>query len=256
LGIPKKRAIQLKNKNNQTALITGAGKRIGKAIALALASGGTNVIVHYNKSEDAAREVVREIRSGGCEAWTVQADLTSVDQTETLIERARKKAGCVDVLINSAAVFPSDRIMDFTKEGLNASIQLNAFAPLQLARDFAKGCQDGVIINLLDSRMNDYDDEHMAYHLSKRMLYSVTRLLAIELAPAIRVCGVAPGLVLPPPGQDDSYLRKLIRTNPLERIGSLKDVTDAVRFLVEAEFVTGQVVFVDGGRNLRGAVYG
>ena len=110
-------------------------------------------------------------------------------------------------------------------------------------------------MNMLDCRIVDYDKQHVAYHLSKQMLYQTTRLLALELAPGIRVNGVAPGLILPPSGEEAAFLEARKQTNPLYRVGSESDVVDAVRLLISNEFITGQVIFVDGGRHLRGSVY-
>ena len=111
-------------------------------------------------------------------------------------------------------------------------------------------------MNLLDSRITDYDREHAAYHLSKRMLFALTRMLALELAPRTIVNAVAPGLILPPEGKDEDYLRRMAHTVPLNRHGDAGDIEQAVLFLLRCEFVTGQVIFVDGGRHMEGRVYG
>ena len=139
---------------------------------------------------------------------------------------------------------------------LDENIHINALAPALLSRAFAKTAARGDIVNLLDCRISDYDAEHLSYHLSKRMLMSLTRILALELAPDIRVNGVAPGLILPPPGQGREYLRRLALTNPLERWGGAEDIVRAIVFLLESPFVTGQIIYVDGGRSLKGSLYG
>jgi hypothetical protein len=126
---------------------------------------------------------------------------------------------------------------------------------LELCREFAKQVRGGAIVNFLDTRVLDYDREHMSYHLSKRALFTLTRAMALEFAPAIRVNAVAPGLVLPPAGKDQSYLDALVHTNPLQAHGSVEDVAAAVLFLVTSPFVTGQVIYVDGGRHMLGGVY-
>jgi hypothetical protein len=147
--------------------------------------------------------------------------------------------------------------MDFTPQSLLASVQLHAMAPLVLARAFAaQRIPAGDIVNFLDSRMEDYDRRHVSYNLGKRMLWAITRMLALELAPAIKVNAVAPGLILPPEGRDEQYLAGLASTNPLNRVGSVEGVAAAVRLLVESDFITGQVIYVDGGRHIRGCVYG
>jgi len=242
---------------SSTALVTGAGKRLGRATALALARRGHDVLVHYHQSRAEAEAVAEEIRTLGRKAWPVPCDLANPEAAATLVRRAVGMAGPLDVLVNSASVFPNGRVLDFSIEDLDANIRLNAFAPLALARAFAaQGRDAGAIVNFLDSRMTDYDAEHAAYHLSKRMLFSLTRMLALELAPRIRVNAVAPGLILPPPGKGTEYLEERKDTNPLRRFGTSEQVEEAVLFLVANEFVTGQVIFVDGGRHMRGAVYG
>jgi len=152
-----------------------------------------------------------------------------------------------------------------TLEALAANVQINALAPLQIARAFARQrglnrttgpFEKGCIVNLLDCRIVDYDANHAAYHLSKRMLFTLTRMMALEFAPEIRVNAVAPGLILPPRGKDDAYLRALAPTNPLNAVGRPEQVTEAVLYLLGADYVTGQVIFVDGGRHMRGTVYG
>jgi NAD(P)-dependent dehydrogenase (short-subunit alcohol dehydrogenase family) len=243
------------NNSNPTALVTGAARRIGRATALALARDGIQVVIHYRYSKDEAQDLAENIESLGVRSWVVEADLSQREQVTKVIERAKRLAGSIDILINNASIFPISRLMDFTGADLDLNLQVNAFAPLVLSRDFAKGTKDGVIINFLDSRITDYDAEHVAYHLSKRALFSLTRMLALELAPRIRVNAVAPGLILPPTDADSNYLERMKTSNPLEQIGELDQITDTVKFLISNRFVTGQVIFVDGGRHLKGAVY-
>jgi pteridine reductase len=235
----------------QTALVTGAAKRLGRSIALGLAESGTNVILHYYSSQEDAEAVAEQARAGGANAWTVQADLADPDEAAALFSKASELAGEIQILVNNASIFPEDRLLEFTKPDLELNMQVNAFAPLLLSRAFAAKQDKGVIVNLLDSRIKSYDKAHAAYHLSKQMLFSLTRTLAVELAPGIRVNGVAPGLILPPNGEDVSYLEKMKHTNPLGRYGSPDHVTETVKFLINSEFITGQVIYVDGGRHLR-----
>jgi len=239
----------------RTALITGAARRIGRATALSLAESGMNIVVHYNTSAEAAEELQEQIRAVGVEAWLVQADLVERSEVETLPARVTQIAGTMDVLVNNASVFPRNRITDFTADELDLSLQINALSPLLLARAFAEQTRAGAIINLLDSRIAGSDPEHATYMLSKRVLLAMTQMLALELAPGIRVSAVAPGLILPPPGRDHSYLERQKHTNPLVAVGSLASVTEAVRFLITNDFITGQVIYVDGGRHLKGGAY-
>lgn len=241
----------------QLALVTGGALRLGRAVAEALVEEGAHVVVHYRSSAREADETVARLRTKGSEAWALQADLEDPAQAGRLVERAAEVAGKpVDIVINSASIFDPSRVLEFDDAELARNIQINAFAPLQLCRGLAAQNRPGQIINFLDTRMVDYDREHAAYHLSKRMLHAITRMLALELAPDIRVNAVAPGLILPPPGKDESYLAELVESVPLKRHGSAQDVVRAVRFLLHSNFVTGQVIYLDGGRNLRGNMYG
>jgi NAD(P)-dependent dehydrogenase (short-subunit alcohol dehydrogenase family) len=238
-----------------TALVTGGAVRLGRAIALALAGLGMDVVVHVRSSLSEGQQTVEAIRLLGRRAFLVSADLGDEQQARDLVPRAVQAAGPLLVLVNSASVFPADSLLEFSGDALARNVAVNAMAPLALSRAFAAQGHGGVIVNLLDSRITDYDRLHASYHLSKKMLYDITRMLALELAPAVRVNGVAPGLVLPPAGEDASWLEANRKTNPLRSYGSPEEVADAVCFLVRSRFITGQVLFVDGGRHLRGSVY-
>ncbi len=241
---------------DNVALITGAAKRLGRATALALAEAGVSVIVHYHRSEDESAELAQAIEALGVRAWTIGADLSQPDEAAGLYEKAVNAAANIDFIINNASFFHEDTVLDFELADLTKNIQVHAAAPLLLARAHANAGRAGAIVNFLDARIVDYDRTHAAYHLSKRMLFTLTRMLAVELAPAIRVNGVAPGLVLPPEGKDDAYLQSLAHTNPLNRHGDEEDIAAAVVFLLRSDFVTGQVLFVDGGRHMAGTMYG
>ncbi len=239
------------------ALVTGAAKRLGRAIGRMLGEEGVDVVVHYRSSRAEAEEFAGALTERGVAAWTVQADLAEEEGARTLINRAREAAGRdLDILVNSASIFSASKLLSFDAQELAGDIRVNAFAPLVLARAFAAQGSPGQIVNLLDAKIVEYDSEHAAYHLSKRMLFSLTRMLALELAPEIRVNAVAPGLILPPPGKDEGYLESLVHTVPLKRHGGAEDIVRAVSFLLKSHFITGQVIYVDGGRNLKGRMYG
>ena len=240
----------------RTALVTGAARRIGRAVALALADEGASVVVHCGSSREEAEETANAIRQKGVNAWTVQADLSDPAEAEGIFARAVEAAGPVDILVNSASIFPPSRLADFTVEELHRNVQINAMAPLQIARGFAAQGREGAIVNFLDTRMADYDAEHAAYHLSKRMLFTLTRMMAMEFAPRVRVNAVAPGLILPPDAKGRDDFERLAHTNPLQKVGTVEGVVDAVLFLLRADFVTGEVLFIDGGRRMRGSMYG
>lgn len=238
------------------ALVTGGAKRIGRAVALALARYGADVVTHYNRSEKEAHETANDIQAMGRKAWCVQTDLSKENAVMRLIPEAVSVAGQLDILVNSAADFPESTLQTVTFSGIADEMRLNAYTPLALARAFAEQEQPGHIINFLDTRIVDYDKEHVAYHLSKRAMFALTRQMAAEFAPDIQVNAVAPGLVLPPPGKDDRYLEALHHTNPLQRHGTLEDITRTVLFFLANSFVTGQVIYVDGGRHMEGRFYG
>jgi pteridine reductase len=237
----------LRGKN---ALVTGAAKRIGREVALTLASQGANIALHYRNAENEARDLCIEIERYGSECWLFQADFERRDGYEGLIEAVFDKSGGVDVLVNSASIFPQSTLHDITWENLAAVMQINTWAPFYLCRSFAKKAKQGVIVNLLDARSGGIDPRHVAYLLSKQALETLTRFMALEFAPDIRVNGVAPGLILPPPGEDERYLERLINTVPLRRHGNEGNIADAVLFLIRNDFITGQVIYIDGGRSI------
>jgi pteridine reductase len=237
-------------------MVTGSGRRIGRAIALGLAECGADIVLHYHTSADPTLRLAQEIGLHHVKTWRVQGDLADPKQAGEFFGRARRVAGPIDILINSASIFPADTLAEVTADSIGLNAQINAIAPLTLSRDLAAQGLAGDIINLLDVRVVDYDPNHMSYHLSKRMLHTLTKIMAMEFAPKVKVNAVAPGLVLPPEGKDESYLAGLAHTNPLQRYGTPDDVVDAVLFLLSSTFVTGQVIYVDGGRHLKGAFYG
>lgn len=239
-----------------TALVTGGARRLGRATALALAEAGVSVAVHYHRSSEEAGEVVDAVRARGPRAEAFAADLHDPAAGEELFARAARALGPIDYLVNNASIFPAGGFEDLSVAAVETNMRVNAFAPMVLGRALATQGRAGAIVNLLDARMGDYDARHLAYHLSKRMLFTLTRVMALEFAPRVRVGGVAPGLILPPAGEDESYLERLAHTNPLQTHGAPADVVQAILFLLASPFVTGQVIFVDGGRHMRGAVYG
>lgn len=229
---------------------------MGRACALAAAGAGADVVVHYRESRAEAEETAREIRGFGRKAWAMPYDLSDPEGSEPWFREIVEMVGTVQVLINSASIFPQDRWSDVSREDIIANLDVNALAPLSLIRAFASQGVDGAVVNLLDTRVVDRDSEHAGYHLSKRALLTITKDMASELAPGIRVNAVAPGVILPPPGKDETYLETLRGSNPLGAIGTPGQVAGAVLFLLGNDFVTGQVIYVDGGRHLKGNAYG
>lgn len=234
-----------------TALVTGAAKRVGREIATALAREGANVIIHYNRSEQQAIDLARALSDLGVKSWTLRADFSVRSEYQTLIERALSLSGDLNILVNNASIFPPEDLKSVTFESVMANMEINAWAPFTLCRSFADQVREGKIVNLLDSRTSSYDWSHVGYILSKHVLTVLTQMCALEFAPRIHVNGVAPGLILPPPGKPQSYLEERVNTVPLKRHGDPSDVARAVVYLMTAPFVTGTVLMVDGGRHLR-----
>ncbi len=230
----------------KTALVTGAAKRIGRAVSLALASSGVNVVIHYSRSSHDAETLAADLGRLGVQATPLQADLAEPEEAEALVGRA----GRIDLLVNNASVFEADTLETATLDRLVHAVKINAWAPFVLTRAFARQLGRGKVVNLLDTRVAGLDLAHAGYLLSKQMLAVITRMAAVAFAPGVTVNAVAPGLILPPPGQDEAYLARLARGLPLRRHGGPEDVARAVLFLLESDFITGQVVFVDGGRHL------
>lgn len=235
------------------AIITGSVKRIGKNLSVRLAQKGVNLALHYNSSEKEARELKNILNKYPIHITFIKQDLNETNAGEKVFQSAINKFGKIDILINNASIFPENNIKTFTYENLINSINIHAWAPLQLSRCLYTNSEKGVIINILDTRLWDYDLKHASYYLGKQMLKNLTRMLAIEFAPKIRVNAVAPGLILPPPGETEEYLKKMSKTNPLQAFGDVDDVSDAIIFLLKAKFITGQVIFIDGGRFLLGS---
>jgi NAD(P)-dependent dehydrogenase (short-subunit alcohol dehydrogenase family) len=236
-----------------TALVTGAAKRIGRAIACALADSGMNVVVHYNRSGPEARDLVSRIKKKGVSSWAISGDIETDDGCTALVGDAIAACGGnLSVLVNNASIFPESTLADLTFENLARAIRVNAWAPLLLSRAFAVTAAHGrgSIVNLLDNRISGSDRGHVGYLLSKQMLASLTRMCALEFSPAIRVNGIAPGIILPPAGKTGAYLDKLKGGVPLRMHGSPADIAAAVVFCATNPFLTGEIITIDGGKHL------
>ncbi len=240
----------------KTALVTGASKRIGKAIAGILTQNRINVIMHYCSSSDKdVDEALADINTPGVETWKFQSDFTNIDNVDKFFDKIQSKIGTIDFLINNASTFSPSKLITLSTRELNNTLAINSIAPFRLSQHMAKQNREGSIINILDSRVKQYDMNYAAYQLSKNMLYHMTEMMAMELAPQIRVNGIAPGIILPPDGKDESYVRKLTHRNLFNRSGKLSDITDTVLFLLSNTFITGEILYIDGGQNLKGRPY-
>jgi pteridine reductase len=236
------------------ALVTGGAVRIGRAISSALAEDGYRLIVHYNSSAGPAEELVEEVRSAGGEAVAIGADLADADEVRRLAAEAAAAFGGIDVLVNNASVFPAERL-EMTDEALwDHTIAVNLRAPFFLIRHLAATLRErrGVVINMADLAGMQPWAAYAAHAISKAGVIHLTRVAARSLAPEVRVNGIAPGTVLPPEHMTDEEIRDLAQRAPLKRNGSPEDVVRALRYLLQADFVTGDTLVVDGGRLLRG----
>jgi NAD(P)-dependent dehydrogenase (short-subunit alcohol dehydrogenase family) len=234
------------------ALVTGAGKRLGRAVALDLAHAGWNVVIHYNSSQHAAEAVAKQVRAAGVAAALVRAELADPAQRASLIGHAVAAAGApLAALVNCAAIFEHDTIDTLSEAALQRHISINTLTPSLLAREFAEALPEeerGVVVNFLDFKLANPYPDHFSYTLSKYALAGATELLARALAPRVRVNAVAPGYVLPAPGQSEEDFQRLHDDVPLKRGPLPEDIAHAVRFLIENPAVTGQTIYVDAGR--------
>ena len=233
------------------ALVTGGAKRIGRAICLELAAAGFDLAIHHRDSGDEAEELAREIDALGRRAVCLSVDLADGIATHALIGRAAAALGPLSVLVNNASVFADDRLESLTGESWAAHMDVNLRAPVLLAQAFAAQAPDGsAIVNILDQRVLKPDPRFFSYGLSKSALWVATRTMAQALAPRIRVNGVGPGPTLPSVHQAAGEFEAEARATPLQRAGSPEAVADAVRWLMDAGQVTGQMIAVDGGQHL------
>jgi NAD(P)-dependent dehydrogenase (short-subunit alcohol dehydrogenase family) len=233
------------------ALVTGAGRRIGRTLALALADAGFDIVVHYGASRLEAEAAAAEIEARGRRATALQADLAVEGQAAGLIERATRALGPLTLLVNNASVFREDSIQTMTRETWDAHVETNLRSPLALAQAFAAQAPDGsAIVNLLDQRVWRPNPQFFTYALSKAALWAATRTLAQALAPRIRVNGVGPGPTLPSIHQAAEAFAAEAANVPLERRATPEEIARAVLYLVDAPSVTGQMIAVDGGQHL------
>jgi NAD(P)-dependent dehydrogenase (short-subunit alcohol dehydrogenase family) len=239
---------------DRTALVTGGAVRVGRAISLALARAGAKVIVHHHHSSLEAAELVDEIRAAGGQADTIQADLGSMDGVRDLIAAASHPFGSIDILVNNASIFPAEGFGEVDEELWERTLAVNLRAPFFLTQSLGlemKRRGSGVVINLGDLAGLQAWTGYAAHSISKAGILHLTRVAARALAPEVRVAAIAPGTVLPPTDTSDEEIDALAKRAPLQRIGSPDDVVEALLYLIRSDFVTGEVVVVDGGRILR-----
>ncbi len=237
----------------RVALVTGGGKRLGRAIALGLAAAGADVFVHYHRSAAEAEQTAAEIRRGGTRAAIGSMDLHDPVEAPRLVAEATEALGPVSILINSASGFPLDTLGDVTLDEWRRTHDLTLASPIFLTQAFAAALPEdetGAVVNLTDVRTVTPYRTHFSYVVAKGGIDTFTRAAALALAPRIRVNAVALGVILAPPGEDTEYVTRLAADLPLARAGGVAPVVEAVRSLVANDFVTGEIVRVDGGGHL------
>ena len=229
------------------ALVTGAAHRLGKAFALTLARQGFDIVLHYHRSADAARQTQAEIESVGSRVILIQADLTDPVQIESLLSNLDS----LDILVNSAAFMQARNVETLTVENWDTALDLNLRAPFLLARECAKKMtRGGLIVNITDVGAQKAWSRYPSYTVSKAALESLTKILARALAPTVRVNAIAPGFVLQSDIVTDEEWQRLINRIPLKRAAQPEEVASALEFLLKNEYITGQTIVVDGGYSL------
>ncbi|MGF1455470.1 MAG: SDR family oxidoreductase [Alphaproteobacteria bacterium] len=238
--------------DRKAAIVTGGAKRIGEAVSRALAEDGYFVFVHYNTSDRDAKALVEELQTSGAGAAAVGADLSNPDSASGLIAACRAQGPAPRVLVNSASVFEADHAPTVTLESWQKHLMVNLTAPMLMMRDFAAQIPEeerGIVINFLDYKLFNLNPDFFSYTISKYALKGVTEMMAMALAPKVRVCGLAPGLTLASPYQSEETFRRLHNRNPLQKGPTVEDHIRAIRFMIATPSYSGQMMAVDGGQH-------
>lgn len=237
----------------RNALVTGGATRVGHALTVALAEAGADVFVHYNSSAGPAQETAAEVEGMGRRVATGAANLTDPSVAGRLIADATDALGPISILVNSASGFPKDTLADATLQGFHEAMNLTLASPVFLTQAFAAALgddDDGAVVNVSDVKTQRPYKDHFSYVIAKGGLDTFTKAAARFLAPRIRVNAVALGVILPPPGEGDFYAEKLASKLPLKRVGGTEPVAQAMLALLQNDFITGEIVRLDGGGHL------
>ena len=233
------------------ALITGGSDRIGKAVAIHLAKEGYHLVLHYNSAKEKAENLQMHIES----IYKVKVELLQINFLEEndfdrIFEDFKKKNITIEVLVNCASDFIPSSFNERGSELFDKEMTINLKIPYLLTKAFARVFGKGNIINFVDTKVAKNKTVHLDYILSKKLLKDFTKISAVELAPNIRVNAIAPGLILPPEGKDESYLLNLAKDIPLKTIGNMDEILKAFQFILDSYFFTGQILYIDGGEHL------
>ena len=237
----------------KNVLITGAGQRIGRAIALDLAQAGWTIAVHFNHSSDAAHDVIKEISNTGGRAVSISADLAQEDEVSVLVQHAASKIGPLTCVINNASIFEYDTPSTVIKETWDKHMQINLRAPFVISQKFSEQLPPSIkgnIINIIDQRVWNLTPDFISYTLSKSGLWTLTQTLAMAFSPKIRVNAVGPGPTLQSTYQSEADFTKEFAGTPLKQQVTTKEIADTIRFILDASSLTGQMIAIDGGQHL------
>jgi len=236
----------------KVAFITGSAVRLGREIALHLAKGGWNLALHYRHSATDISDFEADLKAHypNQQFFTFQADLGATDQTETLIKQVIHRFDRLDLLINNASVFEPSILKETPTDLMMRQMVVNFVSPFILMRDYANNAVKGQIISIADSRITNNNSDHLSYSLSKKSLWELTQMAALELAPNFRVNAIAPGAVLAPAGKDQSYLEMIADKTPMKSPSGVIPILKSIDYILGNEDLTGQLIFCDGGAHL------
>ncbi len=227
--------------------ITGAAKRVGKALALAFADNGYDVAIHYNSSHEEALKVVEDLRARGVTAHSYRADLSNTTETEQMFSEVLKDFPYLNTIINSASLFQKSSLSDSSSDDFLQNYMIHVVSPIRMMQLLTQSRSEGNIINILDCKITGHNFERAPYLLAKKSLAEVTKMAAREFAPNFRVNGVSPGYLLDPSDNSKSFTKDI---NLLEKKCSLNNIISSVMFLLKNEDITGQIINIDGGEGL------
>lgn len=234
-----------------TVFITGGARRVGKTIALALARDGYDIALHYNSSKHDAEMVMKEIHTIGVDCRLFSCDIKQTSQLKDIMNDVFSQCQDCNILINNASIFDRVSFQDSNEQDFDDNFAVHVKAPYFLSQAFAQHCDDGSIINMVDTKVHRTLTEYFAYTLSKKSLFELTKMLAKALAPKIRVNGIAPGYILPPVDGSETDVERVQNSIPLQRLGNPELIAQTVLYMLNNPFMTGEIITVDGGERLK-----
>lgn len=237
---------------DKVALITGSAARVGRRIARHLADAGWDLALHYRTTSKAVSDFEEELKSAYPDQrfCAFQADFDLPDQTQNLIKQVIERLGQLNLLINNASIFEPSSLKNTSDDLLIHQTMVNYVSPFMLMRDYTNNASNGLIINIVDARITNNSSDYLAYTLSKKALWELTKMAALELAPHFRVNAIAPGAVLAPTGKDQQYLETVAFKTPMKIPSGIISILRSIDYIIENQDLTGQLLFCDGGSHL------